>query len=66
MVKIKRCNIIDYDSIVVVKCQRCKGINLQIVQNYAPKSDIRRLRCKNCGHVWDVNEDAHMGYEEVK
>lgn len=65
MVKIKRCNIVDCDSIVAVRCQRCKSINLHILQNY-PLSDIRRLRCRCCDHTWDVNEDAHTGYEEVK
>jgi|WetSurMetagenome_2_1015567.scaffolds.fasta_scaffold352123_3 hypothetical protein len=66
MVKVKRCNIIECDSIVVVRCQVCKSVNLHIVQNYSPNSDIRRLRCRCCDHTWDVKEDPHTGYEEVK
>jgi len=65
MIRFTRYKMVDCDSVVVIKCQRCDGINLHIAQNYAPKSKIKRLRCKTCDHAWDVTEDSHMGYEEV-
>ena len=66
MLKLTRCKVTNCDSIVVIKCRRCEGVDIHISQNYAPKSDVKRLRCRCCDHTWDVIEDSHTGYEEIR
>jgi len=69
MITLRRCKDVNHESIVVVKCNRCKGLNIGVSIDYTKnkqnKSYIKRLQCRQCDHIWDVEEDLHMEYEEV-
>jgi hypothetical protein len=70
MIEITRCSKVKCESMVVIKCQHCKSLNIKLLIDYSKegnhKSQIKRLHCKDCNYTWDVSEDDHTGFEEIK